>query len=1334
MKKDTILYTGKGIYVLEQAKLIVLLMILTLSTTTAWGEDGYSGTYLIRSESSTKETSSANYYLCPTEGWCYYQASSPFFIGTDNGMPFLTTYQCQDGVYDVRKAVWTIEKAPAPNNAYYYIKQALTGRYLTSNGAITSNADRMRVHLEAVDPENLNGNEKYKVLFTIDFSSNKYYISPKDVSGGAQDRNWLVVNGGNKDALTGQSGKGDGPSGFTNTAGIIGVYTKSDANAPFYLEPATPVTPFPTITNNFDGTITITGTGTIYYTTNDTEPTTSSPDHSSSPVVISLTDDITVIKAMAKDGSSFESLVTTYELPVCEDPVISFDDNTSLVSITCATEGNTIYYTTDGTSPTASDTEYSSSIHVTSATTIKAIAIKPGCISSTVTELAISQVDAPTIAFDQETKKVTVTPTTTGVDYYYLYASGTEVPADPTKATGTPYDSNSGITLSDNSITTIKVIAFENNKIPSDAVIKTIVYMPTITLAGGPYTYDGMPKTPSISSVMVGETPVSGYGSPTYENNTNAGTATVTISEAGINDYLIYGTAEFIINRAPLTATAKNHTITYGDEPANDGVTYTGLVGTDDSSLFDDDLEYAYDGYTHSSDVGTYTITLSGPTTSTNYKITYVNGTLTVAQKEVGLTWGKTDLTYSGVSQMPTVTLTGIVNNDEIGVTVTGAQTDIGSGYIATATGLTGTKAGNYILLAANTTEFSIGKAPLTVTANPHTITYGDAPAANGVKYSGFVNGENESVLTGTPKYYFNYAQYDNVGDNYTITPYDLAATNYAITFVPGTLTVTQKEVGLSWETELTYSGVNQVPAATATGTVNGDEIGVTVTGAQTNIGSDYTATATELTGTKAGNYKLPTANTTKFSIVKASLTVTAKDHTITYGDAPANGGVTYSGFVNNESESVLTGPLGYDYSYARYGDVGDEYTITPKGLTSTNYNITFENGTLTVNPKEVRIKWKNTALTYDGTSKVPTAEITSRDDDIVNDDAVDDIVTVTASAKEGSELTDGVAINPGYYKATAYFTINGAKTGNYKPTPSSLTFSISSKSIGDGNEPAEGIDISLTQVGDDVEVTYVKDGGTTLVLDEDYTVATETQGFDYYIIVTGKGKYGGSARKLFVKPEFFKPTGASEYAAVYRASSDLTNPTGITPYIVKKVNPSMGTINIAPVDYLPKDVPVLMLASTNIQGFLASPKPDDEEAEDYIPVITAETENSNVLKVAPESGVAVEDAQVYMFYKGEFVLTKEGTISEGKFYLYNPNYKANLEEEEEGGGAGARSVLRFVVGGETGIVDVEKSEDSRTASENDAWYLLDGRRLSGKPNKQGLYIWNGRKTVIKKK
>lgn len=365
---------------LEPRIAIFLLLFFMVGSGSVWGQTDYSGVYYIASVGYNAGNTANNYYLCPTEGWCYYKATDDFSPKTeDTGMPFLTTYKCRDGKYDATKAVWYVEKAP--NSSYYYIKQASTGRYLTSNGTIrtTNNADRMRVHLETVAPENLGD----KQLFTIAAYSTYLTISPKGVVGGAADRNWLTVNGGNNNNLTGQSGKTSGPTGYTNTAGIICIYTQSDANAPFYLETVSTATR-PTITNNHDGTFTIatTTTGaTIYYTTDGTTPTTATTTTGTTSVNVTQTEGMTDIKAIAKkDGDAFPSVVTTYIIPQCAKPTITISGGN--VTINCATEGATIHYTTDGSPATSSSTVYDDPFAKGNATTIRAIAVKAGYIKS----------------------------------------------------------------------------------------------------------------------------------------------------------------------------------------------------------------------------------------------------------------------------------------------------------------------------------------------------------------------------------------------------------------------------------------------------------------------------------------------------------------------------------------------------------------------------------------------------------------------------------------------------------------------------------------------------------------------------------------------------------------------------------------------------------------------------------------------------------------------------------------------------------------------------------------------------------------------------------------
>lgn len=111
-----------------------------------------------------------------------------------------------------------------------------------------------------------------------------------------------------------------------------------------------------------------------------------------------------------------------------------------------------------------------------------------------------------------------------------------------------------------------------------------------------------------------------------------------------------------------------------------------------------------------------------------------------------------------------------------------------------------------------------------------------------------------------------------------------------------------------------------------------------------------YTIEATLKAKDVGGTHYEQSKVESQLTIAKAPLTVTANSSAITYGQKPAGAGVSYRGFVNGETEAVLTGALDYDFTYSQYGNAGDYY-LTPKGLTSNNYNISFESNRLIVNP-----------------------------------------------------------------------------------------------------------------------------------------------------------------------------------------------------------------------------------------------------------------------------------------------------------------------------------------------------------------------------------------------
>src|SRR5258706_14834584 len=76
--------------------------------------------------------------------------------------------------------------------------------------------------------------------------------------------------------------------------------------------------------------------------------------------------------------------------------------------------------------------------------------------------------------------------------------------------------------------------------------------------------------------------------------------------------------------------------------------------------------------------------------------------------------------------------------------------------------------------------------------------------------------------------------------------------------------------------------------------------------------------------------------------------------------------GVSYLGFVNSETASVLSGTLSYGGTSQGAINAGS-YTIIPSGLSSGNYTISYVNGTLTVNPAALTVTANNASKVYDG-------------------------------------------------------------------------------------------------------------------------------------------------------------------------------------------------------------------------------------------------------------------------------------------------------------------------------------------------------------------------------
>jgi hypothetical protein len=243
--------------------------------------------------------------------------------------------------------------------------------------------------------------------------------------------------------------------------------------------------------------------------------------------------------------------------------------------------------------------------------------------------------------------------------------------------------------------------------------------------------------------------------------------------------------------------------------------------------------------------------------------------------------------------------------------TVSGATVTIhGSGT----TLITANQSGDasYNPAAAVTRTLAVSKATLTVRADDATRIYGAANPLFTATYSGFVNGDTQMVLTGSPLLSTAATPASPPG-TYAVTPTadTLVAADYIFSFVNGTLTVTKAGQTISFGAlaAKTYGDGADILTATASSGLavsytSSNTAVATVSGATLTIVGAGTATITA-SQSGDGNYNAATA-------VAQTLTVNKAAATVTLGSLAA----TYDGSMKAATATTVPAGLAVTFTY----------------------------------------------------------------------------------------------------------------------------------------------------------------------------------------------------------------------------------------------------------------------------------------------------------------------------------------------------------------------------------------------------------------------------------
>jgi hypothetical protein len=572
----------------------------------------------------------------------------------------------------------------------------------------------------------------------------------------------------------------------------------------------------------------------------------------------------------------------------------------------------------------------------------------------------------------------------------------------------------------------------------------------TLTVTGsGTQVYGGSPTfAATYSGFVLGQNSSVLGGTLAFTTTTmsssNVGSYPNAVTPSGLtstNYAISFAVGSMVITAAPLTVTGSG-TQVYGGSPTF-AAAYNGFVLGQSSSVLGGTLAFTTTTAS-SSNVGTYpnAVTPSG-LTSTNYAISFAAGSMLVTQVPLTVTGNGTQV-YGG-SPTFTAAYSGFVlgqNSSVLGGTLAFATTTTSGSNVGTypnAVTPSGLTSSNYTI-TFDAGSMQVTQATLTVTGGG-TQVYGGNPTF-AASYSGFVLGQTNSALGGTLAFTTTTTSSSNVRSyQNAVTPSGLTSTNYAISFAAGTMLVTPAPVTVTGSGTQVYGG-SPMFAAAYSGFVLGQSSSVlggtlaftTTTTSSSPVGSYPNAvTPSGLTST---NYAI-SFDAGSMVVTPAALTV-AGSGTQVYGGSPTFT-AAYSGLVLGQTSSVLGGTLAFTTTNTSSSNVGNyANAVTPSGLTSTNYAITFAAGSMLVTPATLTITAEDKSKVYGAALPMLVASFSG----FVNGDIVASLTTLPTLS---TTATAASHVSGSPYTITASGAVDPDYTISYVPgalsvTPATLT------------------------------------------------------------------------------------------------------------------------------------------------------------------------------------------------------------------------------------------------------------------------------------------------------